>query len=104
MRNWMCSDTIVLMKDLKALLECKTISSVELVELLNSLRHKDKPRLRHDHFVTKVPKVLRERASRFRDTKTAGYIFPRREACLMVLSYDYRLQAAMLDLLLSRSR
>jgi hypothetical protein len=89
------------MKDLEALLKCKTISSLELVELLNVLRDKKEPRLRHDHFVTKVPRVLGTRAGRFKDTKTAGYIFPRREACLMVLSYGHKLQAAMFDLMLS---
>jgi len=92
---------ITAMKDLEALLKRKTISSLELVELLNALRDKNDSRLRHDHFVTKVPIVLGTRAGRFKDTKTAGYIFPMREACLMVLSYGHKLQAAMFDLMVS---
>jgi hypothetical protein len=90
------------MKDLKALLRVRTASSLELVELLNTLRDKNEPRLRHDHFVTKVARVLGDRAGRFKDTKTAGYVFQRREACLMVMSYGHKLQAAMFDLMLRR--
>ena len=92
------------MKNLKALLNEQSISSLELVALLNSLRDSSEPRLRHDHFVGKVPKVLGDRAGRFRDTKTAGYVFPLREACLMVMSYGYKLQGAMLDLLLPSAK
>ncbi len=87
------------MDELKALLRRKTISSFELVELLNALRDESEPRLRHDHFVTKVVKVLAERARRFKDSNSSGYIFPRREACLMVMSYGYKLQAMMFDLI-----
>ena len=92
------------MRNLKALLKRQSVSSLELVALLNSLRDDSEPGLRHDHFVRKVPKVLGDRAGRFKDTKTAGYIFPRREACLMVMSYGYKLQGAMLDLLLPAAK
>ena len=90
--------------DLNALLSKQAVSSLELVALLNALRDGSEPRLRHDHFVRKVPKVLGDRAGRFKDTKTAGYVFPRREACLMVMSYGYKLQSAMLDLLLPSTK
>lgn len=88
------------MKDLKALLRKQTVTSLELVALLNSLRDDSEPRLRHDHFVRKMRKVLGDRAGRFKDAQTANYVFPRREACLMVMSYGHKLQGAMLDLLL----
>lgn len=94
------SGSIMAMRNLKALLRTQTVSSLEVVALLNSLRNDNEPRLRHDHFVRKVPLVLGDRAGRFKDTRTAGYVFPRREACLMVISYGYELQAAMLDLML----
>ena len=89
------------MKNLKALLKKQTATSLEVVALLNSMRDESEPVLRHDHFVRKVPKVLGDRAGRFRDAKTAGYVFPQREACLMVMSYGYKLQGAMLDLLMT---
>ena len=92
------------MRDLKALFKKQSTSSLELVALLNSLRDDSEPRLRHDHFVRKVPLVLGDHAGRFKDTKTAGYLFPRREACLMVMSYGYELQAAMLDLMLPSAK
>jgi len=54
--------------------------------------------LRHDHFMAKVPKVLCDAAPRFLGTAfyTNGtgahverpiYTFPKREACLMAMSY-----------------
>jgi hypothetical protein len=42
--------------------------------------------------------------NRFKDPDSAGYIFPRREACLMVMSYGYELQAAIFDLLVKADR
>jgi hypothetical protein len=56
--------------------------------------------LRHDHFMAKVPKVLGETAPKFfgTDQYTKGngavqsrpiYTFPKREACLMAMSYSY---------------
>ena len=58
------------------------------------------PNLRHDHFMVKVPKVLKEAAPKFLGTdfylngtgaKVARdiYTFPKREACLMAMSYSY---------------
>lgn len=100
------------MKDLKTLLRKKTVSSLELVELLNALRDESEPRLRYDHFVRKVAQVLGNEASEKFIVKPpispgrarTVYEFPRREACLMVLSFGHKLQAMMLDLMLSGSK
>jgi hypothetical protein len=92
------------MEDLNALYRRRSVSSLELVEMFNGLRCASEPRLRHDHFVTKVSKVLGVRAKQFKDTKTAGYVFPRREACLMVMSYGHKLQAAMFDLMVHSAK
>jgi hypothetical protein len=57
--------------------------------------------LRHRDFCVKVPKVLGEEMSeKFRASlkdaygrEQPGYRFPKREACLMAMSYSYDLQA-----------
>lgn len=86
-----------------------TMTSLELVEFINSQRGDDDAELRHDHFMAKVPKVLgEEHAPKFRDmlAVTIGngatrqspiYRFPKREACLMAMSYSYDLQARVFD-------
>jgi len=112
MCRWAGSYSIMAMNDLKALFRRKTVSSLELVEVLNALRDEGEPRLRYDHFVRKVGQVLgiqaaegfivKLPASRGR-TRTV-YEFPKREACLMVLSYGYKLQAMMFDTVLSGSK
>lgn len=86
-----------------------TMTSLELVDYINSQRGEGESELRHDHFMAKVPKVLGdEHAPKFRDmiTVTVGngatrqspiYRFPKREACLMAMSYSYDLQAKVFD-------
>jgi len=81
-----------------------TMSSLELVEFINALRGPDKVQLRHDHFMAKVPKVLGFHAPKFLGTQKYGNgnsreicIFPKREACLMAMSYSYELQAMVYD-------
>ena len=83
-----------------------TMTSLELVDFINSQRGKGEAELRHDHFMTKVPKVLgAEGLPKFRDTyihpqngqKYPCYRFPKREACLMAMSYSYELQAKVFD-------
>lgn len=86
-----------------------TMTSLELVDYINSQRGEGEPELRHDHFMAKVPKVLGdEHVPKFRDmiTVTVGngatrqspiYRFPKREACLMAMSYSYDLQAKVFD-------
>ncbi len=95
-----------------------TMSSLEIVEFINKWREaeahnvgvefpsKEYHKLRHDHFMSKVPEVLgTEGLPNFRETyisKQNGqeypcYKFPKREACLMLMSYSYEMQAAVYD-------
>lgn len=86
-----------------------TMSSLELVEMINASRKEGEAELRHDSFMTKVPKVLGETAAPkfigvgYFSNGTGGkverkiYNFPKREACLMAMSYSYELQAKVFD-------
>lgn len=98
-----------------------TMTSLELVDFINSEREekakaagavfpsKGHAKLRHDQFLAKVPQVLGENTSpKFLgdDTYIAGngahasrqiYRFPKREACLMAMSYSYAIQAKVFD-------
>ena len=85
-----------------------TMTSLELVEFINSQRKEGEAELRHDHFMVKVPKVLGDAAPKFLgvDIFTNGtggqverkvYRFPKRESCLMAMSYSYDLQAKVYD-------
>ena len=97
------------------------MTSIELVNYINEERKelakqagakfpsKGFAKLAHDHFMVKVPKVIGENlAPKFLGTSHyvngAGnnvprnvYIFPKREACLMAMSYSYALQAKVYD-------
>ncbi|AEJ03089.1 phage antirepressor protein [Nitrosomonas sp. Is79A3] len=85
--------------------EAVTMTSLELVEFINLQREEGESELRHDHFIAKVPQVLGESgAPNFRDTyrdvqnkERPSYRFPKREACLMAMSYSYDLQAKVFD-------
>jgi phage antirepressor YoqD-like protein len=91
------------------ILNCKnevlTMSSLELVDFINASRKEGEAELRHDHFMAKVPKVLgKEAAPKFRgtyigkdNTERPCYNLPKREACLMAMSYSYELQAKVFD-------
>lgn len=89
----------------QAAVDGPTLTSLELVEFINGQRTADDAELRHDHFMAKVPKVLGEGAPKFRDTyvhrqngqRYHCYRFPKREACLMAMSYSYELQAKVFD-------
>lgn len=83
-----------------------TMSSIEIVEFINAYRHgTSEPLIRHDNFMAKVPKVLGEmHAPKFLGTQNYGnnntryiYELPKREACLMAMSYSYELQAQIFD-------
>lgn len=88
-----------------------TMTSPELVDYINAHRKEvatiEKPykELRHDDFMRKVPIVLGESyAPNFLGSQSYGnnntrsiYIFPKREACLMAMSYSYELQAQVFD-------
>lgn len=85
--------------------ESVTMTSLELVEFINSQRGEGEAELRHDHFMAKVPQVLGEKdAPNFRgnykdsmNRQKPCYTFPKREACLMAMSYSYDLQAKVFD-------
>ncbi|XOO19204.1 Rha family transcriptional regulator [Edwardsiella ictaluri] len=100
--------------------ETPTMSSLEMVDYINADRRskaradgvsfpsKKYRKLQHKHFLAKVPKVLGETSAKFLadDTYVAGngaqatrqvYSFPKREACLMAMSYSYELQAQVFD-------
>lgn len=85
-----------------------TMSSPEIVDFINEYRAKNESnpvQLRHDSFMAKVPKVLGENQSPkfigdYKDAKGRTYPcyhFPKREACLMAMSYSYELQAQIFD-------
>lgn len=84
-----------------------TMASFEIVDFINEIRKSDENpiQLRHDHFMAKVPKVLGKGFPKFRDTYVNQqngqtypcYRFPKREACLMAMSYSYELQAQVFD-------
>ncbi|HAU5689068.1 Uncharacterised protein [Citrobacter freundii] len=97
-----------------------TMSSLEMVDYINANRKvkaeaeglsfpcKKYRKLSHKNFMPKVLKVLGETSAGFLadDIYVAGngaqatrqiYNFPKREACLMAMSYDYELQAQIFD-------
>ncbi|MFZ5295141.1 Rha family transcriptional regulator [Enterobacter bugandensis] len=94
-----------------------TMSSLEMVDYINAERQlkakeegmsfpcKKYRKLRHDSFMAKVPKVLGEiQSPKFFGDYIDGkgraqscYNFPKREACLMAMSYSYELQAKVYD-------
>lgn len=89
-----------------------TMSSIEILEIINEARKVEAERtglkwiyLRHDNFMSKVPKVLgEENAPKFSGTQKYGnnnsrqvYNLPQREAFLMVMSESYELQAKLYD-------
>ena len=86
-----------------------SMTSLELVDFINAQRKAASEdgsftALRHDHFMAKVPRVLKKDAPNFRDIYRDAqnrnqdcYRFPKRESCLMAMSYSYDLQAAVFD-------
>lgn len=85
-----------------------TISSIELVELINSLRPDGKAELRHDNFMVKIenhpgiasPKFLGHvevSVGNGATRKSKCYHLPKREAELMVMSESLEVQAKVYD-------
>lgn len=93
-----------------------TMTSLELVGFVNEVRKEQAAqeglafpsrgyaKLEHPDFMKKVPEVLGDNAGNFsgiyrdsRNREQACYIFPKREACLMAMSYSYELQARVFD-------
>ncbi|EPK3595758.1 Rha family transcriptional regulator [Proteus mirabilis] len=97
--------------------EQPTMTSLEMVDYINADRKakaeieglsfpcKKYRKLQHKDFLRKVPKVLGENQSAkfyadYIDNKGRSYPcckFPKREACLMAMSYSYELQAQVFD-------
>lgn len=94
-----------------------TMTSLELVDFINEFRKeqaaqegqsfpsKGYAELSHANFLKKVPDVLGGGVVKFSETYTHPqnrqeypmYRFPKREACLMAMSYSYELQARVFD-------
>lgn len=82
-----------------------TMSSLELVEFINSQRAEGGAVLAHSDFLKKVLLVLGELGAgkfscTYRDVQNKErpcYTLPKREACLMAMSYSYELQAKVFD-------
>ena len=93
------------MNDITVATKEVTMTSLELVEFINVQRNEDEAELRHDHFMAKVPQVLGEIGAgnfscTYRDVQNKErpcYTFPKREACLMAMSYSYEIQAKVFD-------
>ncbi|MFP1749199.1 Rha family transcriptional regulator [Lonsdalea quercina] len=97
--------------------ETPTMSSVEMVEYINDDRKskaeaaglkfpcKRFTKIQHKHILAKTPKVLGEEHSakflaEYKDStgrELPCYQYPKREACLMAMSYSYELQAQVFD-------
>lgn len=84
--------------------ETISMTSIELVEFINASRDVGDAVLAHADFLKKVPLVLRGGEGNFsctyKDAQNKArpmYRFPKREACLMAMSYSYELQAAVYD-------
>lgn len=86
----------------------QTMSSVDLVVLINKVRQEEKPgcaELAHNDFLKKIREVLGEIdegkfSSIYKDSMNrtkACYLLPRRECNLMVMSESYKVQAAVYD-------
>ena len=82
-----------------------SMSSIELVDFINSKRDQGQPVLTHKNLMAKVPRVLgAEQSAKFsadymdsRSRSQKCFIFPKREACLIAMSYSYELQALVFD-------
>lgn len=85
--------------------EFLTMSSLEIVDVINSLREPEDAVMLHKNFLAKVLRVLGEDlAANFlavridsRGKEQPCYNLPKREAHLMVMSENYKVQAAIYD-------
>jgi hypothetical protein len=80
------------------------MTSMEMVEFINASREPGEAELTHANLLKKVPLVLRGNEVNFYSVYRGGngqsrpcYRFPKREACLMAMSYSYDLQAKVFD-------
>jgi len=89
---------------LNSSIEQVTMTSLELVEFINQSRKQGESELTHANFLKKVPNVLSGNEVKFYSVYIGAngqerpcYKFPKREACLMAMSYSYELQAKVFD-------
>nr|WP_315428112.1 hypothetical protein [uncultured Albidiferax sp.] len=80
------------------------MSSLEMVEYINSIRKAGEAKVEHYNFLKKVPQVLGVGAVKFycsykssQNKSLPLYNFPKREAMLIAMSYSYELQAQVFD-------
>ena len=94
------------MTNLTIMNQTQTMSSLELVKIINTIRKAEgnTSELRHDHFMDKIVKVLGEDHPNFRgiyldsmNREKPCYYLPKRESNLMVISESYKVQAAVYD-------
>lgn len=85
-----------------------TTTSLQLVEYINYLRKEENPlgyeELLHKNFLAKVPQVIKGGGLEFKlsykslqNKDLPMYVFPKREAMLMAMSYSYEIQAVVYD-------
>jgi hypothetical protein len=82
-----------------------SMSSLELVDFINSKRSKGEPTLTHKNLIAKIPRVIgADQSAKFsadyldaRGRVQRCFVFPKREACLIAMSYSYELQALVFD-------
>lgn len=84
-----------------------TMSSVELVDVINSMREPGSAELRHDNFMAKIEKHPGIQSPKFLGDYKDGrgrtypcYYLPKREAELMVMSESLEVQTKVLDRLI----
>ena len=89
---------------LQTLPATQSMSSVDVVAIINSHRDAGKPELQHKHFLEKVKKVIGEPAEKMAGQYKAGngqlqpcFYLPKRECQLMVMSESYKVQAGVYD-------
>ena len=84
--------------------ETMTISSISLTNLVDTIRKEGGSFLQHNAFIRKATKILgTDSVKMFEGDHQGGFDtekclhLPEREACLMMMSYDYDLQIKIYD-------
>lgn len=83
----------------------QTMSSLEIVKIINELRENGAAELQHSDFLKKIVKVLGDQVAgnfsgyyiALNGKKNPCFNLPKREAQLMVMSESYKVQAAVYD-------
>ena len=94
------------MPNLTTMNQTQTMSSLELVKIINTIREEEGNTIKVEHytFMEKIKKVLEEVHQNFLGYYIASngkqnpcYYLPKRESTLMVISESYKIQAAVYD-------